>query len=112
MTLNSVSCGPELDSITHQPAPFLLSASLLLFLPTPAVYLHINPLGSFEVSNTIFSFSVFNLSLIGISTFQLHKEFLCGFIAYADKSFGKRFLLLQQTALWRTVALATKYVHS
>lgn len=76
------------------------------------MHIHINPLDSFEESNTIFSFSVFNLSLIGISTFQLHKEFLCGFIAYADKSFGKRFLLLQQAALWRSGALATKYVHS
>lgn len=92
----------------HSQSPFLLSASLSppASHPTsapvhqPFVFLRIR-------RHHRFPFLVFNLSLIGISIFQLQKECLCGLVTYADKSFGKHFLLLQQTALWRTGALAT-----
>lgn len=57
------------------------------------------------------SFLVLNLSLSSIGIFQLQTVCLCSSRTYADKSFGKHFPLLQRAALWRTVALATKYVH-
>lgn len=81
-----------LQNFVSAPSLFLLFSSLPP-QPTPEP-LH-RASESLCIKQHHFSLLVFNLSLIGIAFFQLHEECLCGFITYADKSFGKHDLLLQ-----------------